>query len=135
MAIGLPASFSAQIDLHVDRETAREIVPYSFQLLGWPLEVIDRDTYHARVSMSGGSWGERVEVSLADPATLVIQSRGILPTQIFDWGKNKRNVDRFCEIFEAKSITESKLPRQPPRYLDSDAKTPIQRALDENSSS
>ena len=109
MAIGFPASFSAQIDLDVDR-----------------------DTYHAKVSMSRTSWGERVEVSLANPGMLVIRSRGILPTQIFDWGKNKRNVERFCEIFEARSVTESRLPKQPPPYLDSAIRTPIERAFDEN---
>lgn len=38
------------------------------------------------------SWGERVSV-VAEPHSLRVISQCSLPLQVFDWGKNRRNVE------------------------------------------
>lgn len=129
MAFGFPASFSGRVELNVFRQTAREAVGYVLDLLDWHFEMIDNDTFHAKIPASGSSWGERLTVSLAEPGVLEIQSLCWPLPQIFDWGKNKRNVTQFVAIFEPKVVREAKLPKEEPNYFDLDGKSPVERAL------
>ena len=52
------------------------------------------------MSMSLWSWGEKIliDVSEADAGSLIrITSSSRLPTTLFDYGKNSRNVRRFLD--------------------------------------
>jgi hypothetical protein len=44
------------------------------------------------------SWGEEIEISFISENVVNISSSCKLVTQIFDWGKNKRNVKKLIEI-------------------------------------
>jgi hypothetical protein len=131
MAIGLPARFSDTVALSVPRETARIAAEYALEALGWPFEHVDRDNFVATVWPSMSSWGERVEISLGSPAVLEIRSYGLNPFQIFDWGKNARNVRAFIEIFEAKAAREGKTHPEERVHFDKERRTPTDRALAE----
>ena len=49
----------------------------------------------ARAGFSFWSYGENVWVQVGDGSTVDVRSECIWPTQLVDWGKNKRNVNRF----------------------------------------
>ena len=132
MAIGFPASFFQGVELTVPRENARVAIDYAFELLGWNVLRADRETFEARVPMSGLSWGERIRVSIAEPGRIEVRSVCSYPLQLFDWGKNRRNVAQFIELFELKAIRDNKLASKEPEFFDSSGRTPIQRAFDEN---
>ena len=53
--------------------------------------------------MSGLSWGENFTVSLMSPGIIEISSSCRSPLQVFDWGKNRRNVDQFLAYFIKRS--------------------------------
>ncbi len=58
-------------------------------------------TISANVSLSFWSWGEKIYVEVKDDSTVFIRSKLALPLQIFDWGKNKRNVYNFFRNLES----------------------------------
>jgi hypothetical protein len=52
-------------------------------------------TVHAETRVSMSSWGEKVTVYVDAYNQVSVTSQCLLPTQLIDWGKNKRNVNRF----------------------------------------
>jgi hypothetical protein len=129
MAFGFPASYEVKHDLVGSRQTARDAVVYAFELVGWDYAMIDPYHFRARVRMTGMSYGEIVIVSLAVPGSLKIISAGRWPLQVFDWGKNKRNVKQFLVYFSAKEIRDCKMGSKEPEYLDEAGNTPVDRML------
>ncbi|MBA5792630.1 hypothetical protein H1R17_01170 [Flavobacterium sp. xlx-214] len=69
-------------------------------------------TYHekenritANTSVSFKSWGEIVEIQLEENKSnpqIVFKSICAFPFQIYDWGKNKRNFNKFWKNFNLK---------------------------------
>ncbi len=56
---------------------------------------------HANATMS--SWSEVITINYLErdgEAIIEVESKCAVPTQIFDWGKNRRNVKRFFMILE-----------------------------------
>jgi hypothetical protein len=52
----------------------------------------------ARAGFSFSSYGENVSIQVGDSGSTVdVRSECIWPTQLVDWGKNRRNVTRFFE--------------------------------------
>lgn len=47
------------------------------------------------------SWGERVTVTLVDTNLVRVRSSCKLKTQVFDWGKNRRNVEQVISVLKA----------------------------------
>jgi hypothetical protein len=64
--------------------------------MGWEWRKVDRWLVIARVPVSWWSWGETFKVRVLSQKVLV-RSECALPTQRFDWGKNKENVTRFFD--------------------------------------
>lgn len=50
---------------------------------------------HAETRTSMWSWGEKITVHVDGYNQVSMLSQCLLPTQLIDWGKNKRNVNRF----------------------------------------
>lgn len=50
---------------------------------------------HAKSKLNIWSWTEDIIVTIEEDGQLNIKSECYLPTQILDWGKNKRNVRKF----------------------------------------
>lgn len=50
---------------------------------------------YAKSKLSLWSWTEKIDVTVEDNGNVTMKSECSLPTQIIDWGKNKRNVNKF----------------------------------------
>ena len=129
MAIGLPAGYSTRIHLDIPRDAASSAIEYAFDLLRWKLMSADGGKFIGRVSASVMSWGERIEVTFVGPDDLEIASFCFSPLQVFDWGKNRRNVEVFLQIFEKQAALAKSSKRAELRYLDENGRTPTERAL------
>ncbi len=44
------------------------------------------------------SWGEKIKIQFIENNIVRVKSKCVLKTQIFDWGKNRRNVKMICEL-------------------------------------
>ncbi len=131
MAFRFPPSYEAQPSLTGSRQAARDAIIYTLELLGWDYVMPDSDFFVARVRMSGMSWGETFTVSLTAEGVAEIRS-SCSQFQLFDWGKNKQNVDRFLVHFSQKEIREARLGQKEPIYLDEAGDTPVERILKES---
>lgn len=127
MSIGLPAQYLTIVRHGAELHAVRAAVYAALEDLGWRSRQIDNDRLGATVGPSLASWGERVEVSLATPGVLSVRSRGLNPLQIFDWGKNAKNVRAFIDVFEARTARDCLTPE--PEHFDDEGLTPTGRAL------
>lgn len=127
MAFGFPASYTASVKLSGDRKNARETVRSIFDLLGWQYTEHHADHFTAIVPVSHSSWGEKVTVTLEPPGMLKVHSICRFP-QIFDWGKNKRNIDSFIDRFSLRELRYAKTSEETAQF-DKEGKTPLERAL------
>lgn len=50
---------------------------------------------NAKTKLSWWSWTENIDVKIEENGMIRIKSECAFPLQIFDWGKNKRNVKAF----------------------------------------
>jgi hypothetical protein len=135
MSFGFPASYETEIEVTAPGQAIREAIGATLDLLGWDFSVDEgTNLFTARVRMSGNSWGQDFVISLANEPEIRIRSSCKL-CQLFDWGANKRNVDRFLEIFSARLAWVASLSGPPPRYLDEALRTPIDRVIEDEGSS
>ena len=51
--------------------------------------------------MSLFSWGENMSITIEDNGNVTIKSECVLPTQIIDWGRNKKVVRKIFSVLEA----------------------------------
>jgi len=131
MSIGFPPKYEKTVEMHLDRAVLREAIAGVLDTLGWSFRSDTADEFVARAPMSGFSWGERVTIHLSYNGAVTVRSKceGVM-FQIFDWGRNKRNVDSFFDLLMAKgprvSLVASLDEKQ---HFDEDGKTPVQRAI------
>lgn len=65
--------------------------------IGWEVGRLTKSRVTAYTSFSMTSWSERVTIDIADQeVTIKSECNG---NQLFDWGKNKKNVEAFFEKF------------------------------------
>lgn len=70
-------------------------VAAAMQRAGWTLVQQNEDRITGKVGLNLWSFGETVTATLAD-GRVTLRSACVLPTQCFDWGKNRRNVDALA---------------------------------------
>ena len=58
----------------------------------WRNDPLDKNRFSARIPINQSSWGEEIEIRFVNDNTLCVTSKCVLPLQIFDSGKNKKNV-------------------------------------------
>ena len=76
--------------------------------LSWSIREEASNQIIASTSVSKKSWGEKVLISFLQDNTISVTSKCALPTQCFDWGKNKANVGKFmAEIGNHIAATQS----------------------------
>ena len=129
MAFGFPARFEIKRDLAGSRESAREAVRHAFDVLGWSYTSDGPDRFRATIGVNFSSWGEAFTVTLQEGA-IRVESACTMPMQIFDWGKNKQNVDQFLTHFVPAESRNQKLETTPTSH-DETGNTPLERALAE----
>ncbi|MDP3275424.1 MAG: hypothetical protein Q8Q09_09540 [Deltaproteobacteria bacterium] len=94
MGMGFPASY--QEDFMVPPTLHPNVIWQTLQMLGWAgAGTPDGLHFTGSVSMSFGSWGEKLTIVRVAPDRLTVRSECSMPTQVFDWGKNDKNVRQF----------------------------------------
>jgi hypothetical protein len=85
----------------VDANRSSAIAGLNYALRRLPVVRVvwsDGDTrVTCNVGMSGWSWGERLTMRFGDDGELSVESVCRFPLQLFDWGKNERNVELIYE--------------------------------------
>ena len=129
MAFGLPAHYETEIEVTVSHSVVRDAIERTFELFCWNYSADEsRSLFIARVPGGLVSWGEEFVVSLADEPVMRITSTCKL-WQMFDWGKNRKNVDRFIELFVGEVDYFTTLDRPPRVYVDDRGQTPLERLI------
>ena len=97
MAIGLPARASDAQRFNASHEAIGRAGIEAFKELGWTYTGSVPGELRASVGISLWSWGERVRVVIGEGGLVSIESRGAMPLQWADWGRNGRNCRAFLE--------------------------------------
>ncbi|MCC5915413.1 MAG: hypothetical protein JJU46_13650 [Balneolaceae bacterium] len=94
MAIGLPAKYRKRINHPFTEKIIRK---FDNPLFIHPFKLVKKieNRITLRAKWSVWSWGEIITVDFSDKDTISIASRCSVPFQLFDWGKNRENVDRL----------------------------------------
>jgi hypothetical protein len=100
MAIAFPAYHTERYTLPDDKLDPHELVVEALAELGWKVTTEDEDEIRATTSVNLWSWGERVTITFGRNGRLTVTSKCALPTQCFDWGKNRSNVIAFLKQLE-----------------------------------
>ena len=96
MAFGFPA-YHTDIYKMKSGQSADSIVVLktALKILSWPIKEEAARHIIASTSLNLRSWGEKIEINVLPDNSISITSKCSMPTQCFDWGKNKANVDKF----------------------------------------
>jgi hypothetical protein len=95
MAFGFPAYHEEHVRL--PQPITQEWVAFAcyragMRPPGWPIQEARGWTWRTGSSMSLASWGEDISITVTSETSILVRSQCILPTQCFDWGRNKKNV-------------------------------------------
>jgi hypothetical protein len=124
MSFAFTANHSVRLSLLGSRNAAKDAVIHSLDELGWKYSEVFDGAFEASVRITPWSWGEHVNILLNEPNHITIESICIFPLQIFDWGKNKQNVELFLKHFEAREMRNLKHLTEP-NYLDASGRSPL----------
>jgi hypothetical protein len=96
MAFGFPAyhteHYSTEPDMSVD---LRVVARSALIAISWSIGAESNSQIVASTSVNLRSWGEEVLISFLPDNSISVTSKCSWPTQCFDWGKNKANVEKF----------------------------------------
>jgi hypothetical protein len=96
MAFGFPASYQLVVsNIPKDTDIIRS-VGSALSRIGWN-PTLEKNIYRASTNLSMGSSGEKITVEILPNKSIKITSKSSVIFQLLDFGKNKRNVDRFLE--------------------------------------
>jgi hypothetical protein len=95
MALGSPTHHEVEIDLGID--VTHELIDWASQEVGFGSVPEGTSTpqglsFEIVMGLTWASFGESIVVTLVAPQRVRIRSECSSSTQIFDWGKNARNV-------------------------------------------
>lgn len=80
-------------------------IPLTLSKLGWKIRTIDPTLYRisARIGVSLWTWGQNVfiVVNKVDKSNSVVHISSETTHQIIDWGKNRRDIDKFFNELES----------------------------------
>jgi len=112
MAFGFPASDMRQLKMNCPPELINQAVPMALNQLGWKWHNTGPAIFKASASFNLASYGEDITVDITQSPVVTVSSRCIFPLQLFDWGKNAKNVANFCSSLGAQL---QQLQANPPR--------------------
>lgn len=97
MAIGFPAHFTESRTFPLPEDELVAVVKSALESLGWSYKVLSDKEFLASLPFSGWTWGEDFKVRILPGGVIEADGKCItvrLP-QVFDFGKNKQNVETF----------------------------------------
>jgi rhomboid protease GluP len=99
MAFGFTPKFEQELDLNgLDPEHYLFIAIQAAKNLNWKIANISKTGFTAFSGFSMRSWNEQVTV-IVEPQNVILQSK-CLGNQLWDWGKNKDNIENFISEFD-----------------------------------
>ncbi len=100
MAFGFPAKYQEIIEWDHEEEFLFQIVEEGLEILQWQVTNHRGDMIYAKTPTGSVTLGERILIQIVAPK-VAIRSECYIPTQLWDFGKNQKNVDRLIEVIEA----------------------------------
>lgn len=101
MAFGFPANHVQEFRFAGPDDWRLAWLSHTVAVLRWNLRSEMPRGLVATTSVNFFTWGERIEVLLADSERIVVASRCRLVTQCIDYGVNQGNVMRFARTLRA----------------------------------
>lgn len=102
MAFGFPARFSESRTFLLPRGELAAVAQSALEGLGWSYKRASDEEFLASVPFGGGTWGEDFKIRILPGGVVEAESKCVtvrLP-QVFDFGKNRRNVETFFALVE-----------------------------------
>jgi uncharacterized ubiquitin-like protein YukD len=101
MSFGFPAYHVQRYTLAVGASAdLRQASRAALQSLKWQIRQEKGEQITVSTDINLLSWGERVVLDFSQQGSVLVRSECSLPTQCFDWGKNKANVQKFLTQLE-----------------------------------
>src|ERR1044071_2455425 len=102
MAFGFPARYGESRTYGLRAEESSAVVKSALLNLGWTYETLSDDEFLASVPFGGGTGGGGFRVRILPGGVVEAESKcvTVLAPQVFDFGKNRRNVRAFFELVE-----------------------------------
>jgi Uncharacterized membrane protein (homolog of Drosophila rhomboid) len=98
MSFGFPPKFVEKFSLgEFSQEQFLVVALDTVRALQWDIGAIEQSSFVAYTGFSLSSFGEAVKVSVGETQVEIISSCTTL--QLFDYGKNRKNVQRFLHLF------------------------------------
>jgi hypothetical protein len=132
MSFGFPAYHQQAETFNLPNGDLAALIRSALEELGWKITADSPSYFEASVMFNLWSWGEKISVSI-EGLTVEIVSKGVMPTQCLDWGKNKKNVTvllntlRKLEHFENAKLSPAAAP-----VSISDGISPLTRLIAES---
>jgi hypothetical protein len=94
----MPANYVKIVNVKEDSERFLENLSERLKEYNWKIDSLTDKSLTLTTGTSFLSWGERIIIEKLSHSMLSITSECKLVTQIVDWGKNKRNVERILTL-------------------------------------
>jgi len=93
----MTAKYEDSIAINLDKEQLIEMVETALDKSNMVVKRIDKvkGEILAKAKLSLWSWTEDIIVNVTDDGNIKIKSTCAFPFQFYDWGKNKRNVNKI----------------------------------------
>jgi hypothetical protein len=100
MAFGFPAYHESTRKFDLKSAVLAAAVENALSDLGWQFKRGAYSTqFDARTGFSVWSYaGERITIQIGEGGDIWVRSECTSPIQCLDWGKNRKNVDRFFNV-------------------------------------
>lgn len=95
MTIGLPAYHTEDYTIETNCDDINLAIITTLKKLQWKYVEASKNKLVASVKISFESFGEKVTIQIIAPDSISITSKCRHPIQWLDFGRNKRNVDKF----------------------------------------
>lgn len=104
MAFGFPAYHTEQVSPGA-RSAAdlRAAVKAALSALSWAIQSESSARIEASASINLQSWGEKILIDFLPTGGLTVTSKCVLPTQCFDWGKNRGNIEKLLAALDQRA--------------------------------
>lgn len=101
MAFGFPARFRESRTFRLADDDLVTVVKSAFENLGWQYQILRDREFEARSPFAPWSWGEALHVRILPGGQIQAESKshGRVPA-VFDFGKNRSNVETFFALVE-----------------------------------
>jgi hypothetical protein len=115
MAFGFPARATSSRTYQLPQDELAAVVKSALENLGWSYNVLADGEFLASVPFGGGTWGEHFRVKILPGGVIEAESKCITvrTLQLFDFGKNRKNIETFFALVEhgiRQGVNPSRIP-------------------------